>query len=243
MDIERGTRTRITFDQTVKTDPAWSSDGKTLAYVARTAGTDGTILSKAANVTGSEQTLVAENGVGANFPQFSADGKYLVYLRQKDGRPLEIVAKPLMGGDSLTVVKFHEGATALPPYYRLSPNGRWLAYGSAESGTHEVYIVPFPKGDGKWQVSSGGGTVPTWRKDGKEVYYMTVQGQMFAAGITERGNELQIDTPRLLFNANIAAIGTLYDVSPDGTFVVQQANTGSQEPLNLITNWAAELKK
>jgi eukaryotic-like serine/threonine-protein kinase len=243
MDIERGTRTRITFDQTVKTDPAWSPDGKTLAYVGQTGGTDGVILSKAANVTGSEQTLVAENGVGADFPQFSPDGKYLVYLRQKDGRPLEIVAKPPAGGEALTVVKFHEPATALPPYYQVSPNGKWLAYGSAESGTHEVYIVPFPKGDGKWQVSSGGGTVPKWSHDGKEVYYMTVQGQVYAAGISERGNELQIETPKLLFNANIAAIGTLYDVSPDGTFIVQQANAGSQEPLNLITNWAAELKK
>jgi WD40-like Beta Propeller Repeat len=66
----------------------------------------------------------------------------------------ELVAKPLAGGDPLTVVKFHEGATALPLYFRLSSNGKWLAYTSAESGTHEVYIVPFPKGDGKWQVSS-----------------------------------------------------------------------------------------
>jgi hypothetical protein len=93
-------------------------------------------------------------------------------------------------------------------------------------------------------VSSGNATVPAWRRDNKELYYLTVGGDLYATEISETGNELQMGTPKLLFRANIAPMGSGYDVAQDGqSFVVQVNAKGSQAPLNFVTNWMTELKK
>jgi eukaryotic-like serine/threonine-protein kinase len=162
MDLERGNRTRITFDQIVKTSPTWTPDGKTIAYLARTVGENAAIRSKSTNGAGAEQTLVAEKEYGLDHPQYSQDGKYMVYMRLKDGRAVSIMARPLAGGEPITVVN-SPGLQATLPEYRVSPNGKWIAYVSDETGKYEVYLAPFPKGEGRWQVSNGNGTAPTAR--------------------------------------------------------------------------------
>ncbi len=242
LDLERGNRTRVTFDPTVKTKPTWSPDGKTIAYLARLGGTKSVIRSKPANGTGVEQTLVEED-YSVNFPQYSPDGKYMVYLRTKGVGASAIMAKPLEGGEPLTVLSAPGLQTTLP-VFSVSPNGKWIAYTSGESGNYEVYVAPFPKGEGKWQVSNGNATAAIWRRDSKELFYLSVSGDLYATEIGESGNELQMGTPKLLFRSNIAPMGTLYDVAPDGqSFVVQVTGAGSQAPLNFVTNWMAELKK
>jgi serine/threonine-protein kinase len=126
----------------------------------------------------------------------------------------------------------------------VSPNGKWIAYTSTESGNYEVYVAPFPKGEGKWQVSNGNATAPEWRRDNKELYFLTVGGDLYATEIRESRDELQIGTPKLLFRANIAPMGSLYDVAQDGqSFVIEVTAEGSQAPLNFVTNWMTELKK
>jgi eukaryotic-like serine/threonine-protein kinase len=245
LDLERGTRTRITFDPTIKAQPRWSADGKMLAYLVRKGGVPGMIRAKAANGTGGEETLVDEAGNSAEFPQYSPDGNYIVYLRRVNGRGLEIMAKPLAGGVQPVRVVGETGPQAGLMSFRISPNGKWIAYESDESGKFEVYIAPFPKGEGRWQVSSGGGDFPSWRRDGRELFSITPGGDVYATEIIERGGELQVATPKLLFHAeNIAAIGSPFDASPDGqTFVVQKAGLESHDALNLVTSWKAELKK
>jgi eukaryotic-like serine/threonine-protein kinase len=243
MDLERGNRTRVTFDPTVKAKPTWSPDGKTIAYLARLMGQKAVIRSKPANGTGAEQTLVEEKEYSVNFPQYSPDGKYLVYVREQGVGAVAIMAKPLGGGDPITVLNT-PGLQATLPLFSVSPDGKWIAYASGESGNYEVYVAPFPNGEGKWQVSNGNATIPVWRRDSKELYYLSVSGDLFATEIGERGNELQMGTPKLLFRANLAPMGTLYDVAPDGeSFVVQVTGEESQAPLNFLTDWVTDLKK
>jgi eukaryotic-like serine/threonine-protein kinase len=243
MDLERGSRTRVTFDPTVKTRPTWSPDGKTIGYLTQLSGQRAVIRSKAANGMGAEHTLVDEKDYLVNYPQYSPDGKYMVYIRLLGAGTGAIMAQPLAGGEPITVLTTTSLQSTLPPF-SVSPNGKWIAYTSTESGNYEVYVAPFPKGEGKWQVSSGNATVPTWRRDNKELYYLTVGGDLYATEISETGNELQMGTPKLLFRANIAPMGSGYDVAQDGqSFVVQVTAEGSQAPLNFVTNWMTELKK
>jgi len=243
MDLERGNRTRVTFDPTVKTKPAWSPDGKTIAYLARLGGQKAVIRSKPANGTGTEQTLVDEKDYTVNYPQYSPDGKYIVYMREQGVGAAGIMAQPLAGGEPITVLNT-PGLQVTLPVFSVSPNGKWIAYTSGESGNYEVYVAPFPKGEGKWQVSNGNATAAVWRRDSKELFYLSVGGDLYATEIGESGNELQMGTPKLLFKANIAPMGSLYDVAPDGqSFVIQVTAEGSHAPLNFVTNWMAELKK
>ena len=243
MDLERGNRTRVTFDATVKAKPTWSPDGKTIAYLSRLSAQKAVIRSKPANGTGTEQTLVDENDDSVNYPQYSPDGKYMVYMRQQRVGAAAIMAKPLAGGEPITVLDT-PGLQMTLPAFSVSPNGKWIAYTSAESGNYEVYVAPFPKGEGKWQVSNGNATAASWRGDSKELYYLSVGGDLYSTEIREGGNELQMGIPKLLFRVNITPIGTLYDVAQDGqSFVIQVTAEGSQAPLNFVTNWMTELKK
>jgi eukaryotic-like serine/threonine-protein kinase len=129
-------------------------------------------------------------------------------------------------------------------HFRISPNGRWVVYASDESGRTEVYIAPFPRGEGKWQLSTSGADFGMWRGDGKEVYVSAISGSIDAYPVTERGSELGIGTPKSLFTANIAAIGVPMDVTAEGQrFLLNLAETEGHVPLHLVTNWPAELKK
>ena len=243
MDLERGSRTRVTFDPTIKIRPTWSPDGKTIAYSTRMNGQKSVIRSKPANGMGAERTLVDEKDYSVDHPKYSPDGKYMVYMRLQGAGPGAIMAQPLAGGEPITVLNA-AGLQSTLPVFSLSPNGKWIAYTSTENGNYEVYVAPFPKGEGKWQVSNGNATAPAWRRDSKELYYLTIGGDLYATEIGETGNELQIGTPKLLFRADIAPMGSLYDVAQDGqSFVIEVTAQGSQTPLNFVTDWMRELKK
>jgi hypothetical protein len=130
-------------------------------------------------------------------------------------------------------------------FYRISPNGRWIAYVSDESGRDEVYLAPFPRGEGKWQVTSGGGDFPSWRGDSKEIYFLSVNSiSMLACSIAEKGNELEIGPQQALFTAHFAALGTFFDAAADGKrFILNLAGDDAPTPVHLVTNWPLELKK
>ena len=131
---------------------------------------------------------------------------------------------------------------------RVSPDGKWIAYQSAESGTGEVYITSFPGGIGKWQISSGGTTPPVaWRADGKELYFVTLDGNLMTASIQESAGSITVQGVRPLFRSPFltALVLTIFDVDPnDGQrFIGSAAPDTSSLPLNVITNWTAELNK
>jgi Tol biopolymer transport system component len=129
-------------------------------------------------------------------------------------------------------------------YYRVSPDGRWVAYSSDESGQREVYLTTFPEGKGKWRVSANGGDFPAWSGNGKELFYQNVTNNYFVCSFTVKGQEAVIGKPQHLFQASTPGIGVPFDVSLDGKrLLVNHADEEMQAPLHLVTNWPAELKK
>jgi len=119
-----------------------------------------------------------------------------------------------------------------------------VAYQSNESGRNEIYVVPFPAGSGKWQVSTDGGIWPRWRHDGKELFFVTIDGQMMVAGITASGATFEAAPPVRLFEIPIAGAGggvkSQYAVSADGRFLTTvPADDATAESMTLLQNWTA----
>ncbi len=139
------------------------------------------------------------------------------------------------------VTPFNEGAAT------FSPDGHWLAYQSDESGTNQVYVAPFPGPGGKWMVSSGGGRLPRWRRDGKALFYLSRDDKIMLVDIATKGASVQAGIPRALFQIRPAPgppYDTEYDIAPDGKhFLVRTTGEASTAPLTLVVNWTAELKK
>jgi Tol biopolymer transport system component len=128
---------------------------------------------------------------------------------------------------------------------RFSPDGKWLAYFSLESGRPEVYVVPFPGPGGKWQVSTGGGTWPRWRRDGKEIFYLSPDNKVMAAEVRASGTSFEIGAAQPLFETRpYRSGGAAFDVSADGQrFIIEYAGEQPTAAITLVVNWDAELKK
>jgi Tol biopolymer transport system component len=130
---------------------------------------------------------------------------------------------------------------------QFSPDGKWVALGMLSTGRPQVYIVPFPAGNGMWQVSTEAGRWPRWVRDGHELYFVSDRNEMMAVRITEKGDGLEVGQPERLFTfrpaLRIFRQGmTNYDVSPDGKrFLLNAAADENTRPLMLVVNWQAEL--
>ena len=240
-DLARGVPTRLTFSPSVEGHTAWSPDGKTIAFMSNRSG-QFHLYQTAADGTGNTSPLVVDDAEEYN-PLFSPDGRYLIFRRlsAQSGAHFEIWAMPLYG-DRKAFPVVQSGADAAQP--ALSPDGKWLAYSSKESGRSEIYVVPFGQGSGKWLVSTGGGNWPRWRHDGKELFYLSLDKKITSAEISADGSSLVVGKVAPLFQVNVAtSLGWFYDVSADGkTFVVLNQEQAA-EPLTLVVNWPALLKK
>jgi eukaryotic-like serine/threonine-protein kinase len=245
LDLERKTKTRITFDQQVVQEPAWSPDGKTIAFseLVTSGGGNVEIRSKAADGSGSEKTLFAEQN-NYHFPGWTPDGRYLTYLWGDGEKMVSLWMRPAAGdGKPVAVVQPPSPQSNLFAY-RISPDGHWVAYVSDESGQFEVYITSFPEGKGKWKVSSGGGSYPAWTESGKELLYVSLAEDFFACQLAVKGLEIEVSAPQHLFHAATPGVGIPFDASFDGKrLLVNHSEEEAQVPLQLVTNWPAELKK
>jgi len=143
------------------------------------------------------------------------------------------------------------GRTAGDEVRQVSPDTHWIAYASDESGRSEIYVQPFPVpagGGSKTSVSRDGGNQPRWRRDGKELFYLSFDGKLMAVDVTE-GRVLKVGTPKSLFQAPATSIqnrtsmnGWAWDVTSDGQRFLLDAVKTSSESLTAVLNWTAESK-
>jgi eukaryotic-like serine/threonine-protein kinase len=244
LDLERKSKTRITFEETVQY-PAWSPDGTELLFAVNPSQGGGLVQvrSKAADGSGSEKILL-ERPRGYHYPAWSPDGKHLTYIFGMGERMLSLWTLPVEGGVEPVVVVQPPSQRSNIYGYRVSPDGHFVAYISDESGQNELYITTFPEGKGKWKVSSGGASYPRWSGNQKEVFFNNLNDDFFSCPVTFKGSEVEVGTPQRLFHASMPGIGVPYDVSADGQrFLVNLAEEEAASPLFVVANWPAELKK
>ncbi len=243
-DVQRGGDTRFTSTTLPGSPPVWSPDGNLIAFGSG----KGLYLKDASG--GLKEELLLENGNAKTPSDWSRDGRYLIYTETdpKSRGDIWYLPDPLNKSSDRKPVKF-QGTEAMESQGQLSPDGRWLAYESTESGEDEVYVRPFPSGPGRWKVSAGRvrSREPRWRRDGKELFYLEAgipQQQLMVVAVRSgpRG-DFQAGPPRGLFEfRQIGSTPTnnsfLYSPSADGQrFLVHVQPGDAEATLNVVTNW------
>ena len=249
-ELDRGPASRITFDSSGDVRPGWMPDGHTVTYLSRRGGAGLALYGRNADGTGAEALKLKVSG-SIFEAVWSRNGKWLVLRTGGVGSEgnRDVYAMRL-GVDSvprpLLATPAQERAVA------LSPDGRWLAYTSDESGRDEVYVRPFPNVDeGKWQVSLTGGGQPLWAHSGREIFYRSAANEMMVAQVSGSPG-FPVANRHALFSLNMEILDpdpnfATWDVSPDDQrfFMVRwrAARTDqSTASLILVTNWLAELE-
>jgi Tol biopolymer transport system component len=170
---------------------------------------------------------------------WSRDGRYIFFTTSRGANGSNNVWVLPMFGDKKSYPYLRTNSTERQAI--LSPNGRWLAYASDESKRSEIYVQPFPTPGGKWLISTNGGDLPVWSRDGKELFYISADGKMMAVEV-KNGSEFQRGAPKALFDVRLARGG--YDVTSDGRFLIPaQAEQSGSTPVTLVVNWTAGLNQ
>lgn len=246
-DLRSGLSRRLTFSNSFNVAPLWSPDGKTVSFVSNRDGGIHT-FQKPADGSGRTAPLFADKDLQqrAYFLAWSPDGRYLIYRLGAHGNSLPAIwALPLFG-DRKPFPVTQQASDAPTARAIISPDGKWLAYVENDSGRNTIYAVPFPRGSGKWLISPNGGSDLHWRRDGKELFYLSPDGQIMSAQIIEQGATLADGKVQPLFHANMGSSpGRFWDVTPDGQkfLVVSPVEQKGSQPLTLVVNWPALLKK
>jgi eukaryotic-like serine/threonine-protein kinase len=244
-DLQRDTLTRVTVDPGLERFPIWAKDGQRLIFSSDRMGTSSVFIQTATE--GKSQRL-AENA-GTDVPMSATrDGRRIVIRRDFDLMLLTLNDRdePVSAAQPLVQTPFQE-VTGV-----LSPDDKWLAYGSDESGTFEIYVRPFPDVNaGRSQVSRGGGAQPVWSRDGRELFFFASTGELMGVevgpGSTWTASPPRQVAPRGYFRGNFAAAST-YDISPDGKrflMIKRVEDTPQTNPVTLVVvqNWFEELKR
>ena len=236
-DIAPGTLTQLTFDSGARF-PVWSPDGQRAAFSSNKTGALNLFVIDVARPGTGERLTSSDNLQIAG--SWSSDGQTLAFVEQHPtkGRDIRLIAPNNRSTRAWLDSTFEEGAP------RFSPDGRWLAYVSSESGRHEVYIRLLAGSSGRQQVSNDGGTEPVWARDGRELFYREGD-KMKAVRVTGSGANLQAAPPLTLFDGRFAK-GSIdaanYDVTPDGQrFLMVQSDQHSSGStmFHVLTHWVA----
>ncbi len=247
-DTEHGAKTRFTFAPGSEQYPVWSADGRQVYFMANPEGSID-LYQKASSGAGHDQLVLRTPGEKIPL-DMSHDGKYLLY--QMFGGPRTRWDLWVMPVESSPADSTHGSTPYLHSEFnetdgRFSPDGRWIAYTSDESGQNEVYIGTSTAAGGRWQVSTSGGRGPRWRQDGKELYFLSPEKNIMAATITVENSSITVSNIHMLFEAPHITMRILpsYDVSPDGNrfLINMQSENQNQTALSLCINWDAAMKK
>jgi serine/threonine-protein kinase len=247
-DFARDTLTRLTFDPGLDRYPVWSPDGRRIAFSSSRDKSRGNLFWQTADGAGTVERLAASDDLQVFPTAFSPDGtRLLVFLASgsRDGADIAVVQP---GAEARAVPLL--ATTFGERNGEVSPDGRWLAYNSNESGRDEVYVRPFPDvNTGRWQVSRGGGSQPLWARNGGELFFRTDAALMTVPIRIDKS--FTAGNPAIVFEGSYAMPqgGRTYDVSPDGRrflMIKEGAATdddGSRAHIILVQNWTEELKR
>jgi Tol biopolymer transport system component len=253
-DWERDTLTRLTFGGEANRYPVWTPDGQRIVYSSQEKGGNFNLWWIRADGAVDAQRL-AESKRQQIAGSWRPDGKVLAVTQPNPGTSFDIMTLPIEGdeksgwklGEPMPFVNstFNEAAPA------FSPDGRWLAYESNESGSFEVYVRPFPGPGGKWQISIGTGLYPVWSRNGKELFYRTQDSKIMMVSYTASGDSFRADKPQLWSPGQFTDVGpgnTNFDLHPDGKrFAVLKAPGAEQatavNKVSFIFNFFDELRR
>lgn len=238
-DINRGTASRLTFEPGDEIYPVWTPDGKRIAYGTRT----GSIYWRPADGSGQREEL--SHGNFPRYPSsFSPDGKWLAIV-ENTPRGRDIWILPIGGLDRKPVAFATTEADEWAP--KFSPNGRLIAYVSNESGTIEIYVKSFSGPGGRRRITSNGGQVPVWSRNGRELFFVR-DGALMSVGMDANGAPSTAEHVVISADAladQLYSKASMYDVMPDGQhFVMSLVPTATLPPhYELVTNWFEEVKR
>jgi eukaryotic-like serine/threonine-protein kinase len=239
IDLARaGIATRLTFDAARDHDPAWSPDGTQIAFVSNRIGERFSLFRRPSDRSGDDELLV-ESNTGITAPDWSRDGRFLLYT-EAGATSADLWTVPLSGDRK---PKRFLATPFLEDHGKFSPDGRWIAYTSNASGRDEVYVRQFPGAERFFKISRDGGSGPRWRDDGRELFFLALDGMLMAAGIEKTAKGLEPTVPQPLFHTG-ALRNFGYAVAKDGQrFLISVTDPPGAAPITVVMNWPATLRK
>ena len=243
IDLARGTPLRFTFSPVDEWLGVWSPHDESIAFTSDQDGPGNLYQKSSSGAVNEEQILKTNERKWTT--DWSLDGRFILYTTIYSRTGLDLWVLPMEGERKpipYLQTPFNED------YGKFSPNCRFIAYSSDESGRNEVYVQTFPASSGKWQISAGGGAQPRWRRDGRELFYISPDRKLIAVDVKSDVSMLEVGTPKVLFQTRLPGYPgprNCYDVSADGQRFLMNNLLGdiSSNPIIVVINWTAGLQR